>query len=213
MFFASGGSPKWACAGADAVINAVNPAAAHAAPRSGESSRFAASSSSCLFLDFGPRPACSARRAGPTRPAETVVAIQRRLDPFGRERRVAQAHAGQLHHRTRDRGRNEGRGHLARAGRMVVGRDHLDMHDRHLVHARHAVVVEVRLLDHAVLDVDALDQGHAQPIDDAALGLRHHVIRLHRDAAVDGAPELMHLDLSAAAVDRHLGDAGDLRAE
>ncbi len=35
---------------------------------------------------------------------------------------------------------------------------------------------------------------------------------MHRDAAIDGAPEVMHPDLSVGAVDRHLGDAGDLRA-
>jgi len=35
---------------------------------------------------------------------------------------------------------------------------------------------------------------------------------LHRDAAIDSAPEVMHPDLSVGAVDRHFGDAGKLRA-
>ena len=38
------------------------------------------------------------------------------------------------------------------------------------------------------------------------------VVGLNRDAAIDGAPEVMHLDLSAAAIERYLGDAGDLRS-
>src|SRR5215831_20700379 len=95
---------------------------------------------------------------------------------------------------------------------MVVGRDHLDVHRRYLVHARHAVVVEVRLFDHTVFDRDALAQRHTQPVDDAALGLGHHVVGLHRDAAIDGAPEVMHPDLPIGAVDRHFGYAGELRA-
>ena len=94
---------------------------------------------------------------------------------------------------------------------MVVGRDHLDMHLRHLVHARHAVVVEVRLLDGAVLDGDAFGQRQAEAVDDAAFGLRDDIVRLHRDAAVDRAPEVVHLDLAARAVERNFGDAGDLR--
>src|SRR5258707_6637251 len=48
--------------------------------------------------------------------------------------------------------------------------------------------------------------------DDAAFGLRDDIVRLHRNAAVDGAPEIVELDLPAGTVERQFGDAGDLAA-
>ena len=68
----------------------------------------------------------------------------------------------------------------------VVGRYHFDVHWRHVAHARDQIVVKVRLLDCAILDRDPLHQGEAQPVDNAALGLRRHIVGLHRDAAVEG---------------------------
>ena len=81
------------------------------------------------------------------------------------------------------------RRHLADAGRMVVGRDQVDEHLRDLVHARHAIVVEIRLLDRAVLDGDALRQRKPKPVDHAALGLRDDVVGLDRDAGIERDPD------------------------
>src|ERR1700704_2108367 len=137
---------------------------------------------------------------------------QRLLDSLWSERRVTQANAGELHNRVRYRGRDQRRRHLAGTSGMVFGLYHLDVHRRHLVHAWDAVVVEIRLFHHAVLDRDALAQRDADAIDDAAFGLRHDIVRLHRNAAVDCAPEIVQLDLPTGAIERHLGDTGDLRA-
>src|SRR5205085_1870030 len=65
--------------------------------------------------------------------------------------------------------------------------------------------------DFAVLDADALSQRESETIHRAALGLRRDVVGLHRRAAVDRAPDFVHLDLTAGAIDRHFEDARNLR--
>src|SRR5262249_59120402 len=74
-----------------------------------------------------------------------------------------------------------------------------------------SIVIEVRLFDCAILDRDALHQGEAQPVDNAALGLRRHIVRLHRDTAIERAPEIVQHDVAGGAFERHLGGAGDER--
>jgi hypothetical protein len=78
-------------------------------------------------------------------------------------------------------------------------------------HARHQVIVEVRLLDGAVLEGDPLAEGKPQAIDDRALGLGHDVVRLDGDARIDGAPEVVDADHAPRTVDRDLGHAGHHR--
>src|SRR5262245_58857041 len=84
------------------------------------------------------------------------------------------------------------------------------MHLRHLLKSRHMIVEEVLLLDEALLDRDRLAQRQAEAVDDAAFGLRHHIVRLHGDAAVDRAPKVVHRDLATVSIERDLGDACDL---
>src|SRR5205807_10310946 len=38
-----------------------------------------------------------------------------------------------------------------------------------------------------------------------------HIVGLHGNAAIDSAPEIVHLDLTAAAMDRDFGNTSDLR--
>ena len=68
---------------------------------------------------------------------------------------------------------------------------HLDMHRRHVAIARHNVIIEIRLLYRTIFDADPLVERQSDAVDDATLGLRHHVIRLHGHAAVDGAPDVV----------------------
>src|SRR2546430_17185904 len=56
--------------------------------------------------------------------------------------------------RVGERGRDHGGAGLAYAGRLGVGGHDVHLDARRLVHAQHRVVVEVRLLDHAVLQRD-----------------------------------------------------------
>src|SRR5262249_36031600 len=95
---------------------------------------------------------------------------------------------------------------------MIVGLDHLDIHRRYVAVARYDVIIEIRLLHCPVLDADALGERQPDAVDDAALGLRHHIIRLHRRAAVDGTPDVVNLDLASGPVDRDFHYRCHLRA-
>src|SRR4051812_34320684 len=155
-----------------------------------------------------PLPAAPVRAAGCHAPYASqfgvlVILIQakRLLGSLWSERRATQANARKMHDRVRYRRRDEWRCHLAGSSGMVFGLYHLDVHRRHLVHAWDAIVVEIRLLHHAVLDRDPLAQRNADAIDDAAFGLCHDIVRLHRNAAVDGAPEIVQVDLPTDAIE------------
>src|SRR6202035_4422115 len=81
----------------------------------------------------------------------------------------------------------------------------------HVGHARDLVIAVVRLQHAAVLDGDLFAQHRAQRIDNAALGLRGEIARLHGDAGIERSPEVEHLDLAGLAIERDLGDAGGQR--
>src|SRR5438105_13187901 len=76
-----------------------------------------------------------------------------------------------------------------------------------MAHARYRVIREVRLFDTAVLDRDALENRQAEAVDDAALDLGDHVVRLNLDSAIRRTPEVIHRDLTVAAIERNFGDA------
>src|SRR6266566_1338633 len=76
-----------------------------------------------------------------------------------------------------------------------------------MAHAWHRVIREVRLFDDAVFDRDALENRQAEAVDDAALDLGHHVARLNLDSTIRRTPEVMHRDLTGAAIERNFGDA------
>src|ERR1700680_3493254 len=67
--------------------------------------------------------------------------------------------------------------------------------------------MEVRLFDDAVLDRDAPESRQAEAVDDAALDLGDHVVRLNLDSAIRRTPEVIHRDLTGAAIERNFGDA------
>ena len=119
---------------------------------------------------------------------------------------------GEGRHRIADCRPHQRRRHLSHPGRMIVGHHHVDMDLRHVAISHDGVVVEVRLLHRAVRDRDPLGQRHAETVDDAALGLRDHVIGLYRNALIDRAPEIVDANLSGLAVDRYFRDTRDLRA-
>ncbi len=94
---------------------------------------------------------------------------------------------------------------------MVVGRNHGDENLRYVVQPRHIIVVEVRLLDRAVLDGDALRKRKSQSIDDTAFRLRHDVVGLHRDAGIECHKDFRDQHLAGLAVDDGLRNQSDLR--
>ena len=85
-------------------------------------------------------------------------------------------------HRVRDRRRDGRGGGLADAAHLRVARDEVHRHLRHLVQAEHLVVVEVALLDLAVLEGDGALQRRAEAEGDAAK-LETATIKLEAEAA------------------------------
>ena len=73
---------------------------------------------------------------------------------------------------------------------------HLDR--RHLVDAQRRVVVEVRLLDDAVLERDRAVQRGGQAEADAAFHLRADDVGVDRDAAIDGADDAVDAEAAVA---------------
>src|ERR1700730_5849116 len=72
--------------------------------------------------------------------------------------------------------------------------------------------MEVRLLDYAVLDRDAPESRQAEAVDDAALELGDHVVRLNLDSAIRRTPEVIHRDLTGAEIEGNFGDASSKTA-
>ena len=85
--------------------------------------------------------------------------------------------------------------------------NNIHMHRRNVAVPRDNVVIEVRLLDRAVLDADPLGQCETDAIDNAALGLSDHIIRLYRHTTIDGTPDIAQFDLSGPPVERDLDGA------
>src|SRR5690348_16937089 len=128
------------------------------------------------------------------------TSCERFLHPLFSERCMSQTHAGECHHRVGNGRRYQRSRHLTNARRFVVGLDCLHKHRRHVAVARYNVVIEVGLLDRAILDTDALSQRQPDAVDDTALGLSDDVVRLYRNAAIDRAPDVVQLDLASAAI-------------
>src|SRR5262249_56212670 len=91
--------------------------------------------------------------------------------------------------RVRQRGRGDGRGWVAdSAWRFQVAHQaHLD--GRRLVDSHDSNVMEVGLLDPAVLERHAAPQGAADSEDDPALDLRLYRVRVYDRPAIDCADD------------------------
>ena len=63
----------------------------------------------------------------------------------------------------------------------------MDLDHRHFVDSQHGIVVEITLLHAALVDGDGAIKHSAETVDDAALHLRYHLIRVYVHSAVDGA--------------------------
>src|SRR2546422_59400 len=148
--------------------------------------------------------------SAPGRPAKT---------PSAEDRQLADALAGGREDRVRHGGRDRRRAWFADpTGGFLARHDvHLDL--RHFAHAQHPVVVEVRLLDAAVLERDLAVEGRGKAVHDGALNLAPDDIGVYRHAAVHRGDHAVHLrravrahrdlrDLRAPAAEgKHYGDA------
>ena len=124
----------------------------------------------------------------------------------------AQPHAGRGEDGVAERGCRDGGADLAEAAGRLGALDAIDLDLRRLVHPQIAVVVEVALLDGAVLQGDVAVQRGAQAEEQAALNLRLDGARIDGDAAVDRGDRAAQPHL---ALRRHLGldDEAHMAAE
>src|SRR5207249_11763994 len=67
---------------------------------------------------------------------------------------------------------------LSDSARGCFARSDVDLDDRHFVDPQHGIVVEVALLHAALVDGDGAIKRGAETVDDAALHLRYHLIRV-----------------------------------
>src|SRR5512144_195492 len=123
------------------------------------------------------------------------------------QRQRAQPLARRRRDRVRERRRERRDAGLADAGRLFRRRHDVHVDPRHLRDPQHGVIVEVRLLDGAVLQRDAAVERGGERVADAAFHLRAHVVGIDRDAAFDGADDAIDAELLAAH--RHLDDLCD----
>src|ERR1035437_2580651 len=141
--------------------------------------------------DYAPQPSSS-----PTEPAP--------LERQGANSLASGGEDGIAH-----RGQNRLQCRLAQPGWRVVGLAPIDFDLRHLPHAHQRVVMEVRLLDLAILQRDFLRQV-AHAFHDAAL--RHALSRVGVDdlaTYIPSSPDLMHRDL-VLRINAHVGNFGEV---
>src|SRR6478609_6989049 len=98
----------------------------------------------------------------------------------------------------RDRRSDGRRTRLADAGGVAGGGQDMHLDLRHLVHAQHGVVMEVRLLHPSVLQRDGPGGGGRQAIDNGRFHLHLHHVRVHCNAAVHHAYHALHLEALVA---------------
>src|SRR6266852_6766692 len=80
------------------------------------------------------------------------------------------------------------------AGGVFLARHDVNFRSRSLVDARHLVVVEIGLLDAAILDRDGVVQSGRKTVDGGAFDLRADAVRIDGTAAIHGINETVHLD-------------------
>src|SRR4051794_1147486 len=112
-----------------------------------------------------------------------------------------------------NRGHHARRAYFTEAGRPRVTLDELDVQFFWRIrHTQQVVIVEIRLLDRAILQRDALVQCGREAVDDAALDVGLRGLRGDDDAAVSRDPDFVHPDLAVAGVQGDFDDAGAERS-
>ena len=151
-----------------------------------------------------PRRSCPFAFQAPCRAAFTLA---------GCERHGPHAHAGRVEDRVRDRRRHDSRGRLAGAPRLL-GRpvDQVDHDLGHVREGQNRVARPVEACDGAAIEGDLLHQHPADGLDDVAVELVAHAVRINDLAAILDHEEARHPHLPCVAIDLDLGHAGHVGA-
>src|SRR5437773_4780254 len=155
----------------------------------------------------------SPAKAFPTRIENAIAQASHQFNAVVLQRHRADALAGRAVERVQHRRRGDADRRLADAAPDRASARHQDgFHFRHLRDAHRVVLVEVRLLDAAVLDRALLEKERREAVDERACDLALDLRRVHRVARVGRGDDAVYLDL-VAVLDRDLARRGDEAVE
>src|SRR5207244_10655948 len=118
---------------------------------------------------------------------------------------LAHAVTGSSEHRMCDSRRCAWYSRLADAAGFFIILHDVYFNLRCFVDSQHRVIVEITLLNAALLESELVIESRSQPEDHGTLHLRFNDSGIHISAAVDGAYNSVNADF-AAGIDRHFGD-------
>src|SRR5438876_9691168 len=155
----------------------------------------------------------SPAKAFPTRNENAIALTSHQLNAEVLQRHRADALAGRSVERVQHRRCRDADRRLADAAPDRASGRHQDgFHFRHLRDAHRVVLVEVRLLDAAVLHRTLLEKERREAVDERARHLALDLRRVHRVARVGRGDDAVYLDL-VAVLDRDLAGRGDEAVE
>ena len=121
---------------------------------------------------------------------------------------MAQTLARELKHRVGNGRCHTQHPNFSHARGRGTGGNNLGVNLGHVAHAQHRVIMEVGLNHGTVLHVEFFDKCQRQAKHCRTLKLGQHVVGLNHQARVNRNPVVVNLDLSGAAVQRHLNHTG-----
>src|SRR5256885_7999388 len=155
----------------------------------------------------------SAARAFPTRIEDAIAQALHQFNAVVLQRHRADALAGRAVERVQHRGRRDADRRLSdSAPHGSAGRHQDRFNFRHLRDAHRVVLVEVRLLDAAVLHRALLEEERGEAVDEGARDLPLDLRRVHRVARVGRGDDAVHPDF-VAVLHRDLAGRGDEAVE
>src|SRR5437867_6450514 len=155
----------------------------------------------------------SPAKAFPTRIENAIAQASHQFNAVVLHRHRADALAGRAVERVQYRRRRDADRRLADAApHRSAGRHEDRFHFRHLRDAHRVVLVEVRLLDAAVLHRALLAKERRQAVHERTRDLAFDLRRVDGIARIGGRDDAVHLDL-VAVLDRDLAGRGDKAVE
>src|SRR5260370_333772 len=122
---------------------------------------------------------------------------------FGSNRKTPQALSGRGENGVTNGRRHHRQSRLADAGRLLLAHHHVDFRLRSFAHARHFVIVEIGLLDAAILDGNGIVQSGGETVDGRTLDLSSNAVRINAAAASSSIKLSTTKPLLECSTERH----------